>query len=149
MGSPVVRSHTDSSAAAERVTDSASSSLLLAPAGVTLPVGGIGVANTMVISVLERRAEIGLRWALGTARGHIRARFLTESITLSALSALGGLAGIALGSLSTAAYAASHAWPVVIPAEALDGALLVRALAGFHPSVRAARMTPTAALSAP
>jgi putative ABC transport system permease protein len=124
------------------------SALFLGLAGVALLVGGIGVANTMVISVLERRREIGLRRALGASRGQIRGQFLTESV---ALSALGGVAGTLIGVLVTAGYAASQGWPVVIPVPALAGgvagALLIGAAAGVYPSIRAARLTPTEALA--
>jgi putative ABC transport system permease protein len=103
----------------------------------------------MVISVLERRAEIGLRRALGANRGQIRGQFLTESVLLSAL---GGVAGTALGLGGTALYAAYHGWPVVVPVSAaltgLGGAVLVGIVAGVYPSVRAARLTPTEALAA-
>ncbi|AXG78239.1 ABC transporter permease [Streptomyces paludis] len=135
--------------AAKRSTQSAFSGLFIGLAGVALLVGGIGVANTMVISVLERRKEIGLRRALGASRGQIRAQFLTESI---ALSSLGGVAGVVLGATATMAYAAYRAWPMAIPLPAaggsLAGAVLVGVLAGVYPAVRAARLPPTEALSA-
>ncbi|GAB7044493.1 MULTISPECIES: ABC transporter permease [Catenuloplanes] len=133
---------------AKRAADSTFSSLFLGLAAVALLVGGIGVANTMVISVLERRAEIGLRRALGASRGQIRGQFMTES---TALALLGGLAGVTLGLLATVGYATVQGWPVVVPlssvASGLGGALLVGVLAGLYPSVRASRMTPTAALA--
>jgi putative ABC transport system permease protein len=134
--------------AAKRLTDSAFSALFLGLAAVALLVGGIGVANTMVISVLERRREIGLRRALGANRGQIRGQFLTESV---ALCGLGGAAGALLGVLGTAGYATYEGWPVVIPLSAIGGglasALLVGALAGMYPAVRASRLTPTEALA--
>jgi putative ABC transport system permease protein len=102
----------------------------------------------MVISVLERRREIGLRRALGANRGQIRGQFLPESI---ALSALGGLAGTVLGVLATVGYATYQNWPPVIPltsvAEGFGGAVLVGMIAGVYPSIRAARLTPTEALA--
>jgi putative ABC transport system permease protein len=135
--------------AAKRATESNFSALLLGLAGVALLVGGIGVANTMFISVLERRREIGLRRALGATRGHIRAQFLTEAVVLSAL---GGLAGTAIGVVVTLAYSAYQGWPLVIPGLAvlggLAGAVVVGTAAGLHPSIRAARLTPTEALAA-
>jgi putative ABC transport system permease protein len=135
--------------AAKRDTESTFSSLFLGLAGVALLVGGIGVANTMVISVLERRREIGLRRALGASRGQIRGQFLTEAVLLSAL---GGVAGTLLGILATVGYSAYQAWPPVIPltsvAQSIGGALLVGVVAGVYPSVRAARLTPTEALAA-
>ncbi|WP_439657978.1 ABC transporter permease [Lentzea sp. HUAS TT2] len=135
--------------AAKRATQNSYSALFLGLAGVALLVGGVGVANTMVISVLERRSEIGLRRALGATRGHIRAQFLTEAVLLSGL---GGLAGTALGALGVAGYATLHRWPLVIPLEVLAAGVLaafvVGAAAGLYPSLRAARLTPTQALAA-
>ncbi|MBP2704558.1 ABC transporter permease [Microbispora sp. RL4-1S] len=135
--------------AAKRVTESAFSALFLGLAGVALLVGGVGVANTMVVSVLERRREIGLRRALGATRGHVRVQFLTESV---ALSGLGGVAGTLIGVVATVAYALSQGWPPVIPTSAaaggIGGALLVGMVAGVYPSVRASRLMPTEALAA-
>lgn len=136
--------------AAKIDTQDTFSALFLGLAGVALVVGGIGVANTMVISVIERRREIGLRRALGASRGQIRSQFLTESV---ALSGLGGLGGILIGVLATAGYAAYQGWPPVIPPLALlgglGGALLIGMVAGVYPSIRASRLTPTEALAAP
>jgi putative ABC transport system permease protein len=135
--------------AAKRATENSYSTLFLGLAGVALLVGGVGVANTMVISVLERRGEIGLRRALGATRGHIRAQFLTEAVLLSGL---GGLAGTLLGAAGVAGYAGLHRWPVVIPLQVLvsgvGAAFVVGVVAGLYPSIRAARLTPTQALSA-
>ena len=114
---------------------------------VALLVGGVGIANVMVISVLERRPEIGLRRALGARAVHIGVQFLGESVLLSLL---GGLAGIALGALATAGYASLQGWSLVVPALAVAGAvaiaLLLGALAGLYPASRAARLAPAAAL---
>lgn len=134
--------------AAKRATESSFSVLFLALAAVALAVGGIGVANTMVVSVLERRSEIGLRRALGATRGHIRGQFLTESVVLATA---GGLGGTALGLLATVGYAAWQDWPLVIPARSavlgVGGAIAIGVLAGVYPCVRAARLTPTQALA--
>jgi putative ABC transport system permease protein len=136
--------------AAQQATDATLSALLLGLGGVALLVGGVGVANTMVISVLERRAEIGLRRALGATRGQIRLQFLAESLLLSAL---GGVAGVLLGIVVTTGYATYQAWPVVVPLWAMVGGvgatLLIGSLAGLYPAVRAARLSPTEALSSP
>ncbi|MFC0623164.1 ABC transporter permease [Kribbella deserti] len=134
--------------AAKRITENAFSTLFLGLAGVALLVGGIGVANTMVISVLERRKEIGLRRALGANRGQIRGQFLTESVVLCTI---GGLVGTALGVAGTIGYANSQGWPVVVPAVALFAGLgasvSVGVLAGVYPAVRASLLTPTEALA--
>ncbi|MEU6599806.1 ABC transporter permease [Streptomyces flaveolus] len=134
--------------AAKRATNSAFSSLFLGLAGVALLVGGIGVANTMYISVLERRKEIGLRRALGANRGQIRGQFLTESVVLSLL---GGVTGTVIGILATAGYAVYEGWRPVIPltvlGEGVGGAVVIGMLAGVYPSIRAARLTPTEALA--
>ncbi|WP_026876582.1 ABC transporter permease [Jiangella gansuensis] len=134
--------------AAQAATDETLTTLLLALGGVALLVGGIGVANTMVIAVLERRSEVGLRRALGATRAHIRRQFLGESVLLAAF---GGLGGAALGGLATAAFATSRDWPFALPVWVLAGAagatMVVGALAGAYPAARAARMPPTAALS--
>jgi putative ABC transport system permease protein len=114
---------------------------------VALLVGGVGIANVMVISVLERRPEIGVRRALGARALHIGVQFLGESVLMSLL---GGCTGIALGAAATAGYASIQGWSVVVPALSLGGAialaLMLGALAGLYPAVRAARLTPAAAL---
>ena len=133
--------------AARAAADSALTGLFLGLGAVALLVGGIGIANTMVISVLERRSEIGLRRALGATRGHVRGQFVVESLLLAAA---GGLAGILGGALVTAGYARTRDWSVVVPPEALAGgigaALLIGAMAGLYPAARAARLSPTDAL---
>jgi putative ABC transport system permease protein len=126
---------------------SALNGLFLGLGAVALLVGAVGVANIMVISVLERRSEIGLRRALGATRGQIRTQFLAEAILL----ALGGGAiGVALGALATAVYATTKGWAIVIPASAWAGgfgaALLIGAVAGLLPAIRAARLAPADAL---
>jgi putative ABC transport system permease protein len=122
-------------------------SLFLGLGVVALIVGAVGVANIMIISVLERRSEIGLRRALGATKAQIRTQFLAESILLAVL---GGLAGVLAGAAATAIYASTKHWAVVIPAEAWSGgiasAILIGAFAGLLPAVRASRMPPTVAL---
>ncbi|MPZ74510.1 MAG: FtsX-like permease family protein [Nitriliruptorales bacterium] len=134
--------------AARAATDETLTTLLLALGGVALLVGGIGVANTMVIAVLERRSEIGLRRALGATRAHVRIQFLGESVLLAGL---GGIGGAALGGVVTSGFAATRDWPFALPLWALVGAaaatILVGAIAGAYPAARAARMSPTAALA--
>ena len=133
---------------AKRAARQAFGALFLGLAGIALLIGGIGVANTMYLSVLERRREVGLRRALGASRGQVRAQFLVES---TVLSLLGGAAGIVFGVLATAAYGAAQDWPLVVPARStaggLIGALVIGVLAGVYPAIRAARQHPTEALS--
>jgi putative ABC transport system permease protein len=133
--------------AARAAAKSAFTSLFLGLGAVALLVGGVGIANVMVISVLERRSEIGLRRALGATRRHISAQFLTESLLLALL---GGMAGAALGAAVTTGYALSQNWPAVVPPVALAGALgaavAIGAIAGLYPATRAARLAPTEAL---
>jgi putative ABC transport system permease protein len=122
-------------------------SLFLGLGAVALIVGAVGVANIMIISVLERRSEIGLRRALGATKAQIRTQFLTESILLAVL---GGLAGVLAGVAATAIYATTKGWAIVIPAQAWAGglasALLIGAVAGLLPAIRASRLAPTVAL---
>ncbi|MEV6034898.1 ABC transporter permease [Nonomuraea sp. NPDC052116] len=136
--------------AAKQATDATLNALLLGLGGVALLVGGVGVANTMVISVLERRAEIGLRRSLGATRGQVRVQFLAESLLLSAI---GGVGGVLLGIGVTAAYASLQSWPAIVPVWAMLGGvfatLVIGGIAGFYPAVRAARMSPTEALATP
>ena len=124
-----------------------SASLLLGLGAIALLVGGIGIANVMVISVLERRSEIGLRRALGAARVHVAAQFITESLVLAVL---GGLAGVAIGIGVTTTMAYARHWAVLVPGTAVWGglgvAVIVGAVAGLYPALRAARLSPTDAL---
>jgi putative ABC transport system permease protein len=122
-------------------------SLFLGLGAVSLLVGAIGVGNVMLIGVLERRSEIGLRRALGATKGHIRVQFLTEAMLLALV---GGVGGVGLGAAATAIYAHTQHWATVIPAVAWAGglasALVIGAVAGLLPAIRAARMSPTQAL---
>ncbi len=135
--------------AAQAAAKTTFTGLLLGLGAVALLVGGIGVANTMVISVLERRAEIGLRRSLGATREHIRIQFLAEALLLSVL---GGGAGILLGSGVTAVYATLQDWPAVVPGWVMAGGitatLIIGGVAGLYPAIRAARVSPTEALAA-
>ncbi len=122
-------------------------SVFLGLGAVALLVGGVGIANVMFISVLERRPEVGLRRALGARAVHIGVQFLGESMLLSLL---GGIAGIGLGAAATAIYATSQGWILVVPVLAVAGgvaaAVALGALAGLYPAARAARLAPAAAL---
>jgi putative ABC transport system permease protein len=132
---------------ARAAAQSALNSLFLGLGAVALVVGAIGVANIMVISVLERRSEIGLRRALGATKGHIRIQFIAEAVLLAVI---GGVVGVGVGVLATAFYASTRGWAVVIPALAWGGgfgaALLIGVAAGLVPAMRAARLSPTEAL---
>jgi putative ABC transport system permease protein len=132
---------------ARAAAQSALNSLFLGLGAVSLLVGAVGVGNIMLIGVLERRSEIGLRRALGATKANIRGQFLAEAILLALL---GGAAGVASGALSTAIYAHTKHWTVVIPTTAWAGglaaAILIGAIAGLLPALRAARMSPTEAL---
>jgi len=122
-------------------------SLFLGLGAVSLLVGAVGVANIMLIGVLERRSEIGLRRALGATKGQIRTQFLAEAILLALL---GGAAGIAAGAIATSVYAHLKHWTAVVPTTAWAGglaaAILIGAIAGLVPAIRAARLSPTEAL---
>ncbi|GGV80695.1 ABC transporter permease [Streptomyces gelaticus] len=135
--------------AAKAATDEGLTTLMLGLGAVALLVGGVGVANTMVISVLERRQEIGLRRSLGATRGAIRLQFLTESLLLSAL---GGAAGALLGAATTYGFAWFQGWTAVVPPWSLAGGLaatlLIGVVAGLYPAIRASRLHPTVALNA-
>jgi putative ABC transport system permease protein len=143
----VTVSQPSSALTAEADAKGALDTLFLGLGAVALLVGAIGVANIMVISVLERRSEIGLRRALGATKGQIRIQFLAEAILLSLV---GGAVGVAIGAAATAIYARGHHELLVIPAEAWAGglaaAIIIGAVAGLMPAIRAARLSPTRAL---
>lgn len=132
---------------AQAAADDTLTTLFLGLGAVALLVGGIGIANVMVIAVIERRGEIGLRRALGASQAHIRRQFLTEAIILSVL---GGIGGVVIGVAATYTYASSQGWRVIIPEEAaiggFVGAIAIGAIAGLYPAMRAAQLSPTEAL---
>ena len=132
---------------AQEAADDTFTALLLGLGAVSLIVGGVGIANVMVIAVLERRGEIGLRRALGATKGHVAGQFLGEALLLAAL---GGTGGILLGVAVTAVYANIKGWATLVPPAALIGgvgaALLIGGIAGLYPATRAARLSPTEAL---
>lgn len=145
--SEVAVSHPSAALVARAKAKGALNSLFLGLGAISLFVGAIGVANIMLIGVLERRTEIGLRRALGATKGHILIQFLSEAVLLAVL---GGAVGVAAGAVSTVVYASIKDWSVVIPTVAWTGglgaAVLIGAIAGLLPALRAARMSPTEAL---
>jgi putative ABC transport system permease protein len=132
---------------ARAAAKTAFTSLFLGLGAVALFVGGVGIANVMVISVLERRSEIGLRRALGATKGHVRLQFLTESLILAGL---GGAIGVGLGTIITLVYASNRGWDAVVPwyvpCGGVTAALAIGVVAGLYPAMRAARLAPTEAL---
>jgi putative ABC transport system permease protein len=142
----VVEKPTDALEAQEAADDTLTA-LLLGLGAVSLVVGGVGIANVMVIAVLERRGEIGLRRALGATRVHVAGQFLGEALLLGAM---GGTGGVLLGTAITALYANYKGWAILVPPAAWIGgivaALLIGGVAGFYPASRAARLSPTDAL---
>jgi putative ABC transport system permease protein len=132
---------------ARAAVQSTFTALFLGLGAVALLVGGIGIANLMVIAVIERRSEIGLRRALGATKGHIAVQFLLESLLLAVI---GGALGALLGTAITTGYAWARGWFVIMPLFVLGGgvlaATLIGALAGIYPALRAARLSPTDAL---
>ena len=135
--------------AAKAQADDTLTALLLGLGAVALVVGGVGIANVMVISVLERRAEIGVRRALGAARRHVRLQFMVESVLLAGM---GGVLGVALGAATTAVYADARGWRLAVPLAGLAGgvaaSLVVGAVAGLYPAARASRLAPAEAVRA-
>ncbi len=148
-GSPeqVAVSRPSDALAARIAVVSSSTALVLGLGAIALLVGGVGIANVMFVSVLERRSEIGLRRALGATRGHIAIQFLAESLLLSIL---GGAVGVTGGLAATAAYATLEGWSILVPPlaiwTALGSTLFIGAAAGLYPALRAARLSPTEAL---
>ena len=134
---------------ARDAADEALTALFLGLGAVALLVGGVGIANVMVISVLERRSEIGLRRAIGATRRHVAVQFVGEALVLSLI---GGVGGVLLGYAATSVWARTRGWNVLVPPEAMVGgvvaAVAIGMLAGLYPAARAARLSPTEALRA-
>ena len=132
---------------ARAVANSTFTNLFMGLGAVALLVGGIGIANVMVIAVIERRSEIGLRRAIGATKLHIGVQFITESLLLACV---GGAMGIIVGMIVTAVYASTQGWYIVIPQSAIyigiGASVLIGGVAGFYPAMRAANMSPTEAL---
>jgi putative ABC transport system permease protein len=132
---------------AQEAVDDTLTALFLGLGAVALLVGGVGIVNVMVISVIERRGEIGLRRSLGATRRHIASQFFGEALVLAAM---GGLGGVVLGVAATAVYANIKGWETLVPLMAVIGgiatALLVGGVAGLYPATRAARLSPTEAI---
>ena len=145
----VVVSRPSDALSARLVVQDASTSLILGLGAIALLVGGVGIANVMFVSVLERRSEIGLRRALGATRVHIAVQFLAEALLLSSI---GGVVGVMAGVFATAGYATVQGWSVLIPPLSIWAALgatgLIGGVAGLYPALRAARLAPTDALRA-
>lgn len=132
---------------AREAADDALTALFLGLGAVALLVGGVGIANVMVISVLERRSEIGLRRALGATQRHVAIQFLGEALLLAVV---GGVGGVLLGAGVTAVWARLRGWEILVPELAIYGglgaAIAIGAVAGLYPAIRAARLSPTEAL---
>jgi putative ABC transport system permease protein len=144
---PVAVSRPSDALTARLAVAQSGAGLFLGLGTAALLVGAIGIANVMVIGVLERRTEIGLRRALGARRSHFSAQFLGEAILLAVI---GGTTGVGLGTLITHVVAGMRSWAPTIPATAIWGglglAVLIGATAGLYPAARAARLAPTDAL---
>jgi putative ABC transport system permease protein len=135
--------------AARAAAGDAFTDLLVGLGSLALAVGAIGIANVLLIAVLERRTEIGVRRALGATRRHIAMQFLLEALVLGIL---GGATGCLAGSAITAIFATAHGWRIDLPVSVLAGAMLAglatSALGGAYPAIRASRVAPMEALRA-
>ena len=132
---------------AQEAADAAFTNLLLGLGSVALLVGGVAIANVMVMSVLERRMEIGVRRSIGATRREIRYQFLLESIVLSGI---GGLVGVVLGTGITLGYTNYTDIVFSIPVSQVLGAiplaLLIGAISGVYPAIKASKIQPAEAV---
>ena len=121
--------------------------LLWLAGGLTLLVGGVGILNATLVSVLERRWEIGLRMALGATRSSVVTQTLVES---AVIGGVGALVGSSLGMVAVAIVASRQGWPIILPDVAVllgpPVGLFIGLLAGVYPAVRAASIEPAEAL---
>jgi len=123
--------------------------LMIFISGISLVVGGIVITNIMLVSVVERTREIGIRRALGARKRNIQFQFLTEAILLSLG---GGIAGVLLGILISFGISTAFPLPTLVTPSLVVSGLMVAVItgvaAGYFPARRAANLPPIDALRA-